>query len=130
MSEMLNITLPLPPSLNSLWKVTKQGRLYKSPEYTAWKTAAQWDLKAQIGAKKIKGKFKLTLIADRPDKRRRDLDNLLKAALDCLNGIAIEDDHQCEMLEAWWGSKGDKCQIFLTEVHDVETKREFRPTTA
>ena len=123
MNEMLNITLPLPPSLNSLWRVTKQGRMYKSPEYTGWKTRAQWDVKAQVGNRKIKGKFKLTLIADRPDKRHRDLDNLLKAALDCLNGIAIEDDHDCEMLEAWWGSKGNMCQILLRELNDKESVR-------
>ena len=97
--------------------------MYKSPEYTGWKTRAQWDVKAQIGGKMIKGKFKLTLIADRPDKRRRDLDNLLKAALDCLNGIAIEDDHNCEMLEAWWGSKGNSCQILLSELNDRESVR-------
>lgn len=120
---MINITLPLPPSLNSLWRVTKQGKMYKSPVYTKWKAAAQWDVKAQVGTKKITGKFKLTLIADRPDKRNRDLDNLLKAALDCLNGIAIDDDHDCEMLEAWWGSKGDKCQIILTQLNDKESTR-------
>ena len=123
MIKRLNITLPLPPSLNRLWRTTKTGRMYKSPEYTAWKTAAQWDVKAQIKGQQITGKFKLTLIADRPDKRPRDLDNLLKAALDCLNGIAIDDDHNCDMLEAWLASKGTNCQIIIEELKDGETKR-------
>jgi crossover junction endodeoxyribonuclease RusA len=123
MTKRLNITLPLPPSLNRLWRTTKTGRMYKSPEYNEWKTAAQWDVVAQIKGQQITGKFKLTLIADRPDKRPRDLDNLLKAALDCLNGIAIDDDHNCDMLEAWWASKGTNCQIIIEELKDGETKR-------
>lgn len=117
-----DITLPRPPSLNRLWRITKTGQMYKSPEYTAWKTAAQWDIKSQMRGPKICGLFKLTLIADRPDKRRRDLDNLLKAALDSLNGIAIEDDKDCDMLQAWWGIDGDKIQLIIEELKDGKTQ--------
>ena len=115
-----NFTLPLPPSLNRLWRFTKTGQMYKSKEYSQWKTAAQWDVKSQMKGPRIDGKFKLTLIADRPDNRRRDLDNLLKAALDALNEIAIADDKDCEMLTAFWGIKGDKCQIILEKIDGEE----------
>jgi crossover junction endodeoxyribonuclease RusA len=50
--------------------------------------------------------------AARPDKRKRDIDNLLKPISDLLKSIgAIEDDYLCEMISARWVTNGDGVAI-------------------
>jgi crossover junction endodeoxyribonuclease RusA len=54
----------------------------------------------------------------RPDNRRRDLDNLLKATQDsmCYAGI-YDDDSQIQDLRIYWSEKmGGKLIITLTEI--------------
>lgn len=69
--------------------------------------------KPQITAR-LKGPYKLSITAARPDNRRRDLDNLLKPISDLLKSIgAIEDDYLCEMLSARWVTSGDGVAIRL-----------------
>lgn len=56
----------------------------------------------------VRGPYKLFITAARPDKRNRDLDNLIKPINDFLKRIhAIEDDHLCEAIHARWVSNGD-----------------------
>jgi len=54
---------------------------------------AGWTLK-----KPLQNKLKVEITAYMPDKRRRDLDNILKALLDALTGAGIweEDDSQVD----------------------------------
>ena len=40
----------------------------------------------------------MLLIANPPDRRRRDLDNLAKAVLDGMNGVLYDDDSQIDNL--------------------------------
>ena len=66
---------------------------------------------------KITGPYKLTLLAVRPDNRRRDLDNLLKATSDLLTGLGvISDDSQCAELSAKWISTGDGVTVRIEKV--------------
>ena len=64
----------------------------------------------------------MRIIVERPDKRKRDLDNVIKALSDALvaSGI-IADDHLCRELSMAWGDKGTLCHIQLTGVEDGET---------
>jgi crossover junction endodeoxyribonuclease RusA len=56
-------------------------------------------LLAAEGADTLTGPIAVRVDAYPPDKRRRDLDNLLKAALDALEkGGAYEDDGQIDLL--------------------------------
>lgn len=57
--------------------------------------------------KPVIGAYKLTIQARRPDKRRRDLDNLIKPVSDLLADIGvIADDCHCEMITARWVTSG------------------------
>ena len=63
----------------------------------------------------IEGKFELKIRVRRPDNRRRDLDNLLKALSDGLvKGGVITDDHLCESIDIRWVETGDPCEIEIT----------------
>lgn len=111
--------MPFPPSVNRLWRASKTGGVYKSQKYADWAKHAKWAVKEQIRSKQIKGPFKLTINAVRPDKRQRDLDNLFKATLDCLQASgAITNDSNAVWLEARWVEKGPECELILEEITD------------
>jgi crossover junction endodeoxyribonuclease RusA len=52
---------------------------------------------------KVEGSLKVTIEAFRPDRRKRDLDNLFKATLDSLTHAGVwEDDSQIVDLRIYW----------------------------
>lgn len=66
--------------------------------------------------KKIEGPYKLTMLVLRPDKRKRDLDNLLKATSDALViAGAISDDSACVWIEAKWVSVSQHECVVMVE---------------
>jgi crossover junction endodeoxyribonuclease RusA len=98
---MIVVQLPYPPSTNDIWVRTKRG-MRKSDGYSAWLKEAGWMLKQQK-AGSVPGKYKLTIEAVRPDKRRRDVDNLIKSVSDALQAFGVVvDDSLCEFVSAQW----------------------------
>ena len=92
-----------PPSTNNLWMPVKGKGLVKTKEYRAWQDANAWIIRQQIGMEKIEGQFEIHLVFERPDRRKRDLDNLIKSSLDCIvNARVVNDDHLCQKLTAEW----------------------------
>lgn len=98
------LTLPFPPSANRIWR-NVYGRTLKSESYRVW-------MRAAIGAIAIgrptvvSGPFHVSILADRPDKRRRDLDNLAKPILDALKCAAvIDDDHLAQSISLSWSDR-------------------------
>ena len=111
---MLKIDIPFPPSVNRLWRTSVNGGMYCSSKYTAWRSEALWAIVGQTRGKTFVGPYKLTLLARKPDKRHRDLDNLLKAASDALVGAkAIQSDHLCQHIEAKWVTEGPDCTVII-----------------
>lgn len=97
--------------------------MYRSLKYTTWLKTAVRDAKIQAGRRQITGSYKLTMEVVKPDKRKRDLDNLLKAASDCLVSAGIIDDSKCEWLEARWVKSEYPCTITIEEIkHENEGK--------
>ena len=73
----------------------------------------------QTGPRKITGGFKMTVRFVKPDARHRDLDNLLKAVLDCLQHAGvIENDRHCLWIDAAWTIGEHPCLITLEEMND------------
>lgn len=91
------IELPFPPSLNTYYRtfmgrilISKDGREYR-------KRVAQ--LMFLDRARESHGRLAVEIRAYPPDKRRRDLDNMMKAALDALTHAgAWGDDSQIDDL--------------------------------
>lgn len=93
----MKIELPYPPSVNHLWR--RVGcRMYLSQGGRAFRRAVQAAL-AEQGVRPIAGRLAVTIVVHPPDRRRRDLDNVLKALLDALqHGGAYHDDAQIDIL--------------------------------
>ena len=86
---MTPLTLPFPPSLNRMYRVYS-GRSIVSRVGRAYRAAVTAQLR---GMPTLRCRVRIRIVAHPPDKRRRDLDNLLKASLDGLvHGGALEDD--------------------------------------
>ena len=74
----------------------------RTDEYKNYIEECQLLTIAQRG-KPINGPYLLSVMADRPDRRRRDLDNLLKPCSDAsVHSGIMSDDHMCVALEAAW----------------------------
>lgn len=101
---MTVLLVPWPPSTNCYWRLGN-GRLHISKEGQEYKHYIMNLLEAN-GIKPLDGKAKLTIDAYPPDKRRRDIDNLLKCLFDsCIarqdHAIGLyHDDSQVKRLEA------------------------------
>ena len=89
--------------------------MHKSQEYKDWLALAAWEMRAQLGPKRvITEPFKLTVRVERPDRRKRDLDNLLKPILDLLGHYGlIENDSLCHWIDARWEGEGRTVKIML-----------------
>lgn len=98
---MISLHLPYPPTANTIWIRARKG-MRRSEGYMSWLEKAGWEVKQQRPSK-VAGPYALSLIATRPDKRKRDLDNLLKPVSDLLVKMGIvADDSLCESISARW----------------------------
>lgn len=123
-TKKVELTMDYPPSVNRLWRTSKSGTVYRSKEYTDWRKKTAWELSIQAKFKQISGAYKITVKAVRPDKRRRDLDNLIKSISDVLVAAGvIEDDSLCEHLEMMWVKDGPACHVTIEGVGDEKKRR-------
>lgn len=114
------IRLPMPPSVNSLWRSynnpkTRKLVVYRSRKYTDWIVNADAMLLAQKPLPKIAGHFSVIVTLDQ-SKRRGDADNRLKPVLDQLQRAGIiEDDKYADKVAVLWG-EADGCSVQLVKV--------------
>lgn len=98
------VQLPYPPSANRLWR-NVNGRTLKSLAYRQWLDLAV-TMARLARLKPVRGPYKLSMVATRPDNRRRDLDNLIKPVSDALVAAGmVEGDHLAQSLEVSWSSR-------------------------
>ena len=69
------------------------GHAYTPARTRAWEQEIGWMARA-VGMEPMAGDVGITLRFQRKGRVRADLDNLVKAVLDGLNGIAFGDDRQ------------------------------------
>lgn len=115
----LSFTLPWPPSVNTYWRAIGRGRVILSAKGRLYRAISGEALATQgVPVDRLKERLSVALLAQPPDKRVRDLDNLLKPLLDCLteHGV-IDDDGQIDELQIVRGSqvKGGKVWVRLAE---------------
>jgi crossover junction endodeoxyribonuclease RusA len=94
---MIEFVLPWPPSVNHYWRhvgwrtlISREGRCYRR------------DVVALLAAQRVRrmsGALTVEIDAFPPDRRARDLDNLLKGLLDSIQHAGVfEDDSQVDDL--------------------------------
>jgi crossover junction endodeoxyribonuclease RusA len=98
------ITLPWPPSVNTYWRSVAMGKrvnVVVSAEGRAYRAAIAAEVKRCWPGltNPTQSRLAVYALANPPDRRRRDLDNILKALLDGLtHGGVWGDDSQVDDL--------------------------------
>ena len=108
------LTVPVPPSTNSLYRnVPKVGRV-KSGAYKAWREEAGWRLNGQRPPQ-LKGEVKIDFSV--PRNNQRDLDNEQKAILDLLVEMRVieRDNMSCVVGLSIECEKRDDVAIWLRQ---------------
>ena len=120
--------LPFPPSINRLYRYTNKG-VYKTAAWNAWRDNAIYFISQQKSerAPTIEHKVAVEMAAGRPDKRKRDLDNLTKATFDFLQtdipgGRIIKDDSLIERYEVYWASGVVGIQVMIKELDGLQAE--------
>lgn len=95
----VEITIPWPPSVNRYWRSVK-GRVLISKEGRQYRGAVVAESYLRRWPNFGGARLFLDIEAHPPDKRRRDLDNVLKAALDALEAAGVyANDSQVDLLK-------------------------------
>lgn len=109
---MISYSLPYPPTVNGLF-VEVAGKRIKTKAYRDWRVEAGWTIKQQ-GYKHFAGPVMLLLQCVKPDRRKRDASNLLKAVEDMLVEMrVIEDDAHIMDTRSRWVSRGPPCLVTI-----------------
>lgn len=115
---MIRLELPYPPTINHYYGVRGKGR-YIKPEGLAFRKAVA-DVVQMVNP--IAGKVGIHILVFPPDKRKRDLDNVLKALLDALTHAgAWVDDSQIWDLQITRGDnkEGGGTIAYITDLTNV-----------
>ena len=114
----LTVALPFPPSVNRYWRHLSRGplagRVLISEEGRKYRAALMATIKCLDLGGPYLGRLSVELTAHPPDKRQRDLDNLLKATLDGLQHAGVyESDSQIDRLTIERGAVFKGGVVFL-----------------
>lgn len=92
----MEFRLPYPPSVNHYWRQVG-GRTLVSRAGRAYRNAV---VAAGVPALGLLGKIEVSILARPPDNRRRDLDNILKAAIDGMQraGVYLDDSQIAKLV--------------------------------
>ena len=92
----------VPVSVNQMYRNLKGRGRVKSQRYNTWRNAVEWQVKAQQ-PELVEGNVEVSIFCRKPDRRRRDIDNTIKAVLDMLVNLhLIEDDSKVAKVSAEW----------------------------
>lgn len=113
---MKTLSIPFPPALNHYWRNIGKGRTILSQAAREYRTNVVAEVLSQGRSDAMTGPIAVEIVAMPPDRRRRDLDNLLKGALDALAHAGVYgDDSQIKDLRIRWGDRvgGGRLDVVL-----------------
>lgn len=119
--EVIELTLPWPPSVNSMWRTPRTGplagRTMLSEEGRRYRRAVAHAVLMARAGKQLSQRLAVSIEARMPDRRKRDLDNLPKAVLDGLTHAGVWlDDGQIDDLRVWRSDRLDGCVVVSIRV--------------
>ena len=113
-NELIGVyELPYPPSMNTYWRHITEGKTLLSAKGRAYRLAVMRLVGACVP---VRDRLRMEIKLSPPDKRKRDLDNTLKAPLDSLQPAKLfHDDEQIDDLRVIRGKvmKGGKCVVTI-----------------
>ena len=115
------ITLPWPPSNNRYYRHNR-GRTHISTEGQAYRDCVAQIIKDEMLDIGITAPVKISIECHMPDRRRRDLDNLQKAAFDALTKAGFwQDDQQVDdyRVKGMPIVKGGRLELTITELESA-----------
>lgn len=119
---MIQLDLPMPPSVNALFANVKGKGRVKTAAYRKWREQAGWDVIAQGRPNQPVGKYEIQIALRRPN-ANSDLENRSKAVADLLQEQRIiKDDKYCERLVMWWAEDlpaDVHCRVWIKPVVDA-----------
>lgn len=127
---MIDIVLPWPPSVNAMWRtvmINGSGRTMLSKDGREYReTVRRVVRRIGITCPTI-CRLRVELRACAPDRRRRDLDNILKASLDALTHAGVwDDDSQIDELSVVRGEIKDVGLLYV-RIIDLPGAQEMLP---
>ena len=115
---ILSLDVPMPPTLSACYTNVRGVGRVKTKVYKAWQKGVVDEIGFTRRIEMITGPVRVEIAVTRPDKRRRDLDNLLKSLCDVLTAAkVIGDDSQIHRLGIAWRETGSGATI---EIHHME----------
>lgn len=113
---MIQIRLPWPPSVNHYW-VSGGSKRFLSPVAKRFRSEVASKVRSAGSPRFGLAPLEMRIKAYPPDRRKRDLDNLLKAILDALAHAKVyKDDNQIYLL------KIERCEVAPEGFVEVEIK--------
>ena len=112
---MVNLTLPYPPSVNTYWGFSGHRR-FLTERATTFKHEVLAIAKQCKAPNLGKQRLEMTVVLYPPDKRVRDIDNVLKPTIDALcQAHVFDDDSQVDVLFVRRAEivKGGKCVVSI-----------------
>lgn len=94
--QQITLDLPIPPSVNRIWRMSARKNVYRSEKYVKWLKDADALVmaKRQLPKQSMAGHFEVEILIDQST--RGDGDNRIKAVLDYLQSREIiTDDKDC-----------------------------------
>jgi crossover junction endodeoxyribonuclease RusA len=117
---MITLDLPISPTINHAYGVARNGRKFIRPAGVAFRQAV-CEIVAERQLPMITGRVSVFIAVHMPTKRRADIDNRVKAALDALTHAGVFlDDSQVDSLHLVRRGvvKGGKMTVVISEIKD------------
>lgn len=91
---MIHVVLDWPPTGNHCYTVAR-GRKILATKGRRYRDATIARIIEQAQGQSVQGRLRVIILVSPPDRRARDLDNLIKLPLDCLQkaGVIVNDAH-------------------------------------
>lgn len=115
-------SLPYPPSVNHIWRRVGR-RMYLTPEARNYKATVRELVWARGRPQPLRGSIAVSIRAHMPDKRKRDIDNVIKIILDSLTYAGIwGDDNQVDRIVVERGEVKPygACLVRVEEMEEME----------
>ena len=121
-NEELKLELSFPPTVNNYYVKTRSG-VFISAKGRKYRNTIADEIHQQLSDMELgEERINLNVVVHMPDRRKRDLDNYMKALLDAITKTGLwEDDSQIDQLCIYRGEiiKGGKVRMEIAPAGPV-----------